>query len=143
MPLSATRVLHMIHARWLVGSTVLALFAAGAWSAQEPERHWLNRNGEDWLRMGPGERTAYLEGFLAGAAFAQAAGAGAADSAALSDTLARFRREGRLAAPFSASVYATRLNDYYWWENHRSLPTWYALWELNRDLTRQKPEAVR
>ena len=40
--------------------------------------------------------------------------------------------------PFGANVYASRLSDYYWWDNHRPLPTWYAFWEVNAILTAPK-----
>jgi hypothetical protein len=82
---------------------------------------------------------AYVDGFLAGAGFAQAAGAWPArgavpDSAGLRDTMATLHRSGRFRFPFGANVYVTRLNDYYWWENHRPLPIWYAFWEVNTSL---------
>jgi hypothetical protein len=95
------------------------------------------RNGADWRRMGEQEHTAYVEGFLAGSAFGQAAEQ-AADSAALTEAMARLRRSGELRFPYGSNVYASRISDYYWWENHRSLPTWYAFWEVNALLIRQR-----
>jgi hypothetical protein len=31
-------------------------------------------------------------------------------------------------------VYGARLEDYYWYEDHRSLPIWHALLEVNHRL---------
>ena len=42
----------------------------------------------------------------------------------------------RLLLSYGANVYVSRLNDYYWWENHRPLPIWYAFWEVNTSLIR-------
>ncbi len=52
----------------------VGVLGAQAWSAQEPARHWIERDGTDWGRMGHDAQTSYVEGFLAGAAFGQAAG---------------------------------------------------------------------
>lgn len=46
------------------------------------------------------------------------------------------RAGGTLPFPYAVNVYSARLDDYYWWENHRSLPIWYAIWEVNNDLKR-------
>ena len=52
-------------------------------------------------------------------------------------------RTGRFRFPYGANVYVTRLNDYYWWENHRPLPPWYAFWEVNTSLTGQTTDTAR
>jgi hypothetical protein len=96
---------------------------------------WLRADGRDWQRLSPEARVAYLNGFLAGSATAQADGAGLTDSAGLvriMDSLI----EGELRFPYGPNVYGARVDDYYWWENHRSVPIWLALWEVNRDLQR-------
>jgi hypothetical protein len=87
-------------------------------------------NGNDWHRMEPDARLAYVQGFLAGAALGQAA-AGVRDSAGVRTSLERVARAGRFRFPYGANVYASRLNDYYWWKNHLPLPTWYAFLEVN------------
>jgi hypothetical protein len=114
---------------------VAAVLTVAAWSRQDPHRHWLGVNGTDWRRMGPDARLAYVEGFLAGAALSQAA-AGARDSAEVRIAIERLRREGNLRFPYGANVYASRVSDYYWWENHVPLPTWYAFLEVNTTLGR-------
>jgi hypothetical protein len=91
--------------------------------------------------MEPDARLAYVEGFLAGAAVSQAA-AGVRDTAALRGRLERLRKEGGLRFPFGTNVYATRITDYYWWENHVPLPTWYAFMEVNTALGRPIPDTL-
>jgi hypothetical protein len=128
--------------RWYWGAFLLAAVLTGAaWSRQDPGRHWLAVNGADWRRMDPDIRVAYVEGFLAGAALGQAA-ARARDSVDVRVVIEKLRREGRLRFPYGANVYATRISDYYWWENHVPLPTWYAFLEVNTTLGRPIPDTM-
>ena len=118
----------------------MVLVAAGAlagiaWSRQASPRHWLGVNGEDWSRMEPDVRLAYVEGFLAGAALGQAA-AGARDSMEVRRAMERLSQEGRLRFAFGANVYSSRISDFYWWKNHVPLPTWHAFLEVNTALGR-------
>lgn len=116
----------------------LVLALAGALSqrsGQEPGQHWSSLTGEQWQRMGPDARWAYVQGFLAGAAVSQAA-ADARDTAGVRIALEQLRQSGRLRFPFGANVYASRLNDFYWWKNHLPLPTWSAFLEVNTTLGR-------
>ena len=129
--------------QWWWTALVVGVFLAGRASAGlNPDRHWSERDGGDWRALGPDARVAYADGFLAGAGFAQAAGS-AADSAGLRDTMATLHRSGRFRFPYGANVYVTRINDYYWWENHRPLPTWYAFWEVNTSLIGPTTEPAR
>jgi hypothetical protein len=100
---------------------------------QDPGPAWLNVSGTDWRRMEPKAQLAYVEGFLAGAALGQAAHR-ARDTADVRAGLEKLRRGGGLLFPFGANVYASRVNDFYWWKNHLPLPTWYAFLEVNRTL---------
>jgi len=126
-------------------------FVVGRASAGlNPDHHWSTRNGDDWRAMGPEARMAYADGFLAGAGFTQAVEGhpgelrgGTADSAGLRETMATLHRSGRFRFPYGANVYVTRINDYYWWENHRPLPTWYAFWEVNTSLIGPTTEPAR
>jgi hypothetical protein len=118
----------------------LALALGGALSQrsagrQDPGQHWLDVSGEQWQRMGPDARLAYVQGFLAGAAVSQAA-PGARDTAGVRTALEQLRRSGRLRFPFGANVYASRLSDFYWWKNHLPLPTWSAFLEVNTTIGR-------
>jgi hypothetical protein len=112
-------------------------------ASQGTDPHWIARDGRDWAKLSPDARTAYIEGFLAGAALSQAGAAGTDDSAALTETLQALRRDGEFRFPFAESVYASRMQDFYWWENHRPLPMWYALWEVNRTLVGRVNESGR
>ena len=92
--------------------------------------------------MDSAARLAYVEGFLAGAALAQA-GSQARDSAGLTEEMIELRRSGKFRFPFGANVYASRISDYYWWENHRQLPTWYVFWEVNASLASPTVDSAR
>jgi hypothetical protein len=128
--------------RWCwVAFLAAGVLTAAAWSRQDPQRHWLGVNGTDWRRMGPDARLAYVEGFLAGAALGQAA-ARARDSTGVRIAIERLRQEGGLRFPYGANVYASRISDYYWWENHVPLPTWYAFLEVNTTLGRPIPDTL-
>jgi hypothetical protein len=122
---------------WWVTLVVVAgsVLAARAWPRQGTEGHWLQVNGNDWQRMGPDARLAYVEGFLAGAAVSQAA-TGARDSAAVRARVEELSRSGQWRFPYGANVYAARITDYYWWKNHLPLSTWYAFLEVNTTLGR-------
>jgi hypothetical protein len=134
---------------WWMALGAVGALAVQAWSAQEPT-HWIERNGTDWGRMGHEAQTAYVEGFLAGAALGQAAERACTaeelraqrqgcewtgDSAGLTRAIGERRKTG-FRFPYGANVYASRISDYYWWHDHRPLPTWYAFWEVNAILTR-------
>jgi hypothetical protein len=122
--------------RWPWAVILVAAVVAGtAWSRQQPDRHWLGVDGTDWRRMEPPARLAYVEGFLAGAALGQAA-AKARDSIGVRMAIERLTRDGGFRFPYGANVYASRISDYYWWENHVPLPTWYAFLEVNATLGR-------
>ena len=124
----------------------MALVMAGTFTATSPLRQdtgpdWLNVNGEDWRRMEPDARLAYVRGFLAGAALSQATNR-ARDTSLVAAELARLRRSGALRFPFGANVYASRVTDYYWWKNHLPLPTWYAFLEVNTTFGRPVADSV-
>ena len=134
--------------RWLTAA-VAAGFLAGHMSAGAPSRHWSLQDGTEWAGLAPAARMAYADGFLAGAGFAQAlratcgAGCTTLDSAGLRDTIAALYRGGRFRFPYAANVYVTRVNDYYWWENHRPLPLWYGFWEVNASLIGSTTDTAR
>ncbi len=114
--------------------------AAGVRAAQA-EPGWFGRTGDDWKRMTAEARAAWLEGFIAGAATADALRAGAADSAAVVRGVTGLRRTGTLSFRFAPPVYAARLEDYFQWDNHRPQPVWLALWTVDRELDRAAPPA--
>jgi len=119
-----------------VGLAVLGL-AAGRYTAgqeQEQERGWAAYDGRDWRGFTPAEKRAYVVGFLAAGALAEAGRAGAESPAALSRIIDSLSRGGGLRFPFGHTVYVTQLDEYYWWENHRPTRLYLALWEVNRRL---------
>ena len=122
--------------RWwrAVGLAVLAFFAGAGWQERDQGPGWLDRDGADWARFGPDVRQGYLEGFLTGAAVAQAAGRGAADSGSIAQQLQQMKRHGEFIFPYAPGVYGSRVSDHYWWENHRAEPIWLALWQVNLGL---------
>jgi hypothetical protein len=95
---------------------------------------WLSADGRSWRALSADSKEAYLAGFLAGTALTQALEQGAADSAGLVQHLDSLSRSG-FRFPYAPSVYGARLEDYYWYEDHRSLPIWHALLEVNYRLT--------
>jgi hypothetical protein len=127
---------------WWVALGATGFLVGRASGGPDPDTHWVTRNGNDWRGLSPAAQTAYAEGFLAGSALGQAA-AGASDSAGLTQEIARLRRDGRFRLPYGANVYISRITDYYWWENHRPLPLWYAFWEVNASLTGQMNDSTR
>jgi hypothetical protein len=128
--------------RWCWVALVAGAVLTGAgWGGQQPGPDWLKVDGNDWRRMNPDARLAYVDGFLAGAALSQAA-RGARDTAQVALALEGLKRSGRLHFPFGSNVYASRVSDYYWWKNHLPLPTWYAFLEVNTTLGRRITDSV-
>jgi hypothetical protein len=92
-------------------------------------------DGRDWTQFSPKEKQAYVAGFLAGAA--DGAGAGGGDTAVVRRTVDSLYRAGGLRFPFGHMVYATQLDEFYWWDNHVPVPLYLALWDINGRLKRQ------
>jgi hypothetical protein len=133
---------HVATRWWRVALGATGLLAGRVWSGTGPDLHWSARDGTDWRALSPAAQTAYAEGFLAGAALGQATQS-AADSASLTQAIAGMRRDGRFRLPYGANVYISRISDYYWWENHRPQPIWYAFWEVNSALTGPMDDSAR
>jgi hypothetical protein len=117
------------------------LVSGSSWPAQQPGPDWLSVDGNAWRRMDPDARLAYVEGFLAGAALGQAASQ-ARDTSEVRVALENLKQNGRLRFPFGSNVYASRVSDYYWWQNHLPLPTWYAFLEVNTTLGRRISDSI-
>jgi hypothetical protein len=118
-----------IPALGLISLGMLGALGLGRLHQQQDPREL---NGHQWVTLAPAARQAWLQGFLAGAAMSQALAAGAADSAALHTGMLKLRREGSLTFPFAPNVYGARVADFYHYENHRPLPVWHAMWEVNK-----------
>jgi hypothetical protein len=115
---------------WVAATAGLCILVP---SREIAEPAWLRFNGHDWQRLSSEAKQAYLAGFLAGSATAEVLDAGTADSAGLLRALDSLSRSG-FRFPYSPNVYGARVEDYYWYQNRRSLPVWYALWEVNNRL---------
>ena len=105
----------------------------GAGAAQE-RRRWAALDGRDWTQFAPQEKQAYVAGFLAGAA---GAAANTLDTTVIRRTVDSLYQAGRQRFPFGAMVYATRLDEFYWWDNHISIPLYLALPVINQRLRQQ------
>ena len=77
--------------------------------------------GRDWQGFGPREKEAYLAGFIAGAAVRGNSAAESTDTTP-SKAIDVMRTAKQLPYPYSVSVYASQIDDYYWWENHLDVP---------------------
>jgi hypothetical protein len=80
-------------------------------------------DGHDWKEFGPKEKDAYVAGFIAGAAVRgtmQSAAAGIDTTP--SKAIDAMRSAKQMPFPFSVSVYASQIDDYYWWQNHLEVP---------------------
>ena len=77
--------------------------------------------GRDWQGFGPNEKDAYVAGFVAGAAVRGTTTASGIDTTP-SRAIDAMRSAKQLPFPYSVSVYASQIDDYYWWENHLDIP---------------------
>jgi hypothetical protein len=125
----------MRKAAGVLGGAAVVVVAGLATQPAGQEPSWLKATGVEWGQMSPEARQAYTAGFLAGGALAQALDRGARDSLGIAQTLDSLGRVG-YRFPYGVNVYTARINDYYWWENHRSVPIWNAFQEVNNDLKR-------
>ena len=122
---------------WMIAGSALPLavgLTIGLTAAQEPRR-WSALDGRDWTQYAPKEKQAYVAGFLAGSA---GAAAGASDTAVIRKAVDSLYRAGALRFPFGHMVYATQLDEFYWWDNHVPIPLYLALWSINQRLRQQQ-----
>jgi hypothetical protein len=90
--------------------------------------------GRDWQKFGPKEKEAYLAGFIAGAATVRSnAGATGTDTTP-SKAIDVMRAAKELPFPYSVSVYASQIDDFYWWQNHLDIPIVDVLARTNLQL---------
>ena len=113
----------------VAGAALLgASLAVDARAAQEPRR-WMTLDGRDWTQFAPQQKQAYVAGFLAGAA---AAATSNPDTAVIRTTVDSLYRAGRLRFPLGHMVYATQLDEFYWWDNHIPIRLYLALSSINQ-----------
>ena len=113
----------------LAGAVLLgAGLAVDARAAQEPRR-WVMLDGRDWTQFAPQQKQAYVAGFLAGAA---AAATSNPDTAAIRSTVDSLYLARELRFSLGHMVYATQLDEFYWWDNHIPIPLYLALSSINQ-----------
>jgi hypothetical protein len=125
---------------------ITAALAAGVVSARQsqPPIHPALLTGIFWGQLRPAEKQAYLSGFIAGAAAEQARSVAAAegraqDSVAVSShAIAKMRADRTLHFRFAVPVYAAQIDDFYWWENHASVPIVDAMIFFNGEMLKQQ-----
>jgi hypothetical protein len=110
------------HGRTMVSGTLglVMLLGSGAMPAKEAQSP-AQLAGRDWKGFGPKEKEAYLAGFIAGAAAVRGNSAESTDTTP-SKAIDVMRTAKQLPYPYSVSVYASQIDDYYWWENHLEVP---------------------
>lgn len=124
---------------WWVGgagllAAVFAVGEGGGTTATQDERRWVAFDGREWAQFAPREKRAYMAGFLAGVALAEGERATPPDTAALHRAVDSLYRVGGLRYPFGHMVYATQLDEFYWWDNHVPVPLYLALRNINERL---------
>jgi hypothetical protein len=114
------------------GAVLLAAVCAGGWvTVAQTERRWVAFDGREWTQFAPGEKRAYVAGFLAGAALADGERTALRDTTLLRRAVDSLYRVGGLRYPFGQMVYATQLDEFYWWDNHVPTPLYLALRDIN------------
>jgi hypothetical protein len=78
--------------------------------------------GRDWQKFGPKEKEAYLAGFITGAAAVHDSAGAASMDTTPSKAIDVMRAAKELPYPYSVSVYASQIDDFYWWQNHLDIP---------------------
>ncbi|MGH7539055.1 MAG: hypothetical protein ACREMF_10485 [Gemmatimonadales bacterium] len=116
---------------WAVSSALLTMVFGGGWIAAQSERRWVAFDGREWAGFAPREKHAYVAGFLAGAALADGERAAQADTAGLHAIVDSLYRVGGLRFPYGQGVYATQLDEFYWWDNHVPVQLYLALRGIN------------
>jgi hypothetical protein len=118
----------------VAGAALLgASLAVDARAAQEPRR-WMTLDGRDWTQFAPQQKQAYVAGFLAGAA---AAATSNPDTAVIRATVDSLYQAGGLRFPLGHMVYATQLDEFYWWDNHVPIPLYLALSSINQRMNQR------
>lgn len=112
------------HGRWWAFGTIGLVIVLGSGTAarREPSQGPEQLAGKDWKGFGSKEKDAYLAGFIAGAAVARSDSNGTGVDTTPSRKIDAMRATKQLPFPYSVSVYASQIDDYYWWEDHLSVP---------------------
>ena len=107
---------------WALGTMGLALLLGSGTAPATRMQGPTQLAGRDWQGFGPKEKEAYVAGFIAGAALARSITAAAGTDTTPSKAIDGMRTGKILPFPYSVFVYASQIDDYYWWENHLDIP---------------------
>ena len=120
--------------RIFLAGAIAAGFVLGAGSAVAVQGilPWSRVGWTEWQKYSPESRQAWTDGFLAGAALGQAPDTIFADSTRLAAWMTG-RPAGR-RFPYGSNLYQARLQDWYYWENHRGAPVWRGITTVNEGL---------
>lgn len=123
------------------GATAVVLAVIAGWMLAAPararqDRHWLELDGAAWTAMDSRQQAAWMQGFLAGRAAGQLPDSVLRDTLQAPRALQQMRQEGTLVFQYAVPLYTNRLNDFYHWENHRPLPLWRGMEDVNQELLR-------
>ncbi len=103
-----------------------ALGVAGPVAPQAPVSSFAV-DGHAWRALAEPEKLALLQGFLAGAGFEAAMGLSPTEEGPTPEALEAMRRQGQLRFPYAPNVYKARLEDFYYYQDRRSVPLYRAL----------------
>jgi hypothetical protein len=106
---------------WALGTIGLGLLLGNGAAPARPEQGPTQLAGRDWQGFGPKEKDAYVAGFIAGAAVRGTISESSVDTTP-SKAIEVMRSAKQLPFPYAVSVYASQIDDYYWWENHLDVP---------------------
>lgn len=118
----------------LLTGAIAAGFLLGAASlmAVQGILPWQRVGWGEWQKYSPDSRQAWTDGFLAGAALGQAPDSIFSDSTRLIQWVTSHPAGRRF--PYGSNIYMTRLQDWYYWENHRAATVWQGVWAVNEGL---------
>lgn len=108
------------------------LLGAGTSVALQGPISWSRVGWTEWQKWTPESRQAWTDGFLAGAAAGQASDSTFADSTQFVQWMTG--RPIGLRFPYGSNIYQARLQDWYFWENHRNAPLWQGVWTVNGEI---------
>jgi hypothetical protein len=119
---------------WAFGTLGLVLLLGSGAAPVRVKQTTTQLAGREWKGFGPKEKEAYLAGFIAGAASVRGSSAETNTDTTPSKSIDVMRAAKQLPFPYSVSVYASQIDDYYWWENHLDVPIVDVLARTNLQL---------
>lgn len=107
-----------------------------------------SHEGSYWQALSGKGKDAYVRAFLAGALDAQVgevamalhrgAGSAGVPSEVRDKIVDSLRASRAVRFPFAATVYVAQLDDFYWWQDHMTVPVDEALHRINAEMEAQQ-----